>query len=209
LSILFGLHLILFVIVTLVSSDSDSKFAHKVKMVKPSNKRKNEHSQDTSSNKVLKEETKTSVISIRDMKKLDLIKHCEALQALNEKLLKENEILRTEIQENNVAVENPHSKITKIENNQKDEYGCHECDYVAYCIHDYEDHSHSSLEFECYHCSNRFETKHLVMMHTKSNHEESVPQCVQYLESDCTFGDHCWYIHDKSFKESTTSIKCN
>ena len=132
------------------------------------------------------------------MKKQDLIKHCEALQSLNEQLKRENENLKMHIDENNAAVENLHMKITRIENNQKDEYGCYECDFVANCIHDYEDHSHSDLQFECYHCMERFETKHLLMMHTKLSHEESVPDCVNFVESSCTFSENCWYIHDQS-----------
>ena len=89
-------------------------------MTKPNNKRKSEHIQETPSKKALNESSNASVISFKDMKKQDLIKHCESLQSLNEKLKKENENLKMHIDENNAAVENLHMKITRIENNQKD-----------------------------------------------------------------------------------------
>ena len=178
-------------------------------MVKPNSKRKLDNYQETPSKKVLKDTSKTSVIALKDMKKVDLIQYCESIEALNEQLRKENESLKMEIDQNNAAVEDLHEKISKIEKNQKDEYGCCECDFVANCIHDHEDHSHDPLEFECYHCLARFETKHLVMIHTKHNHEESVPHCVKYLETSCEFSNNCWFLHDESLRESKATFKCN
>ena len=156
-----------------------------------------------------KDDFKTTVVNLKDMKKIDLIKHCEAIQTLNEQLVEENNRLKVEIEENKSAIENLHRKITKLESNQKDEYGCPDCDFIANCIHDHEDHSHSPLEFECYYCNGRFETRHMVMVHTKVRHKESVPHCANYIENSCSFGENCWFIHEESQKEASATIKCN
>ena len=99
----------------------------------------------------------------------------------------------------------------------KDVYFCGECDYLADCIHDFNDHTHSSdgLEnhdkslFNCNFCDESFETLQEVMKHNKMIHTSSVQHCKHFLEDICYFGDNCWFLHSESFRNSEPSFKCN
>ena len=90
-----------------------------------------------------------------------------------------------------------------------------DCDYIADCIHDFNDHTHSPDEenenslFTCNFCDERFETLPEVMIHNKAIHTGSVQHCEKYLENDCFFGKSCWFLDSESFKNSDPSFECN
>ena len=148
---------------------------------------------------------------LKDMKKFELIKYCE-------ELLKEKDILIKQRAEQEADLLVASKKIEDLKSNQKDYYGCVSCDYVAYCIHDFTEHTHEheesigsesiKTEFPCYHCDQIFETRFSVMTHTKIDHREKVQHCYNYIEDSCTFGENCWYLHDNQHKESCISMKC-
>ena len=147
-----------------------------------------------------------SKVTLKEMKKVDLINHCDLLQMAHDKLQQENEILRKQLNECKDELKLIQSKDNS---NERNVYYCGECDYVADCIHDFTDHSHDEFEFTCYYCEGTFETKLLVMNHTKIYHFEQVQHCINFLQDSCSFGDDCWFRHDDSFKSSSESFKCN
>ena len=95
-------------------------------------------------------------------------------------------------------------------------YFCGDCDYLADCIHDFNDHTHSSDSlanlnmslFTCNFCDENFETLQEVMKHTKINHTSSVQHCKQFLENICFYGDNCWFLHSESYRNSEPSFNC-
>ena len=135
---------------------------------------------------------------LKEMKKQDLIKHCELLQVAHDQLVKENESLKLLQRKNE-----------ELDSKERDLYYCGECDFVATCIHDFTDHSHDEHAFQCYYCEGSFETKLLVMNHTKIHHPAEVEHCVNFLQGTCAFEKNCWFRHDESFKTSATCFKCN
>ena len=106
--------------------------------------------------------------------------------------------------------------ITNLDGASTQIYFCGECDYLADCIHDFNDHTHSSdgLEnhslslFTCNFCDESFETLQEVMKHKKNNHTNSVQHCKQFIENMCFYGDDCWFQHSESFRKSEPSFKC-
>ena len=51
---------------------------------------------------------------------------------------------------------------------------------------------------ECTICEEMFVTKSEVMMHKKTQHEESVPLCYKFKEGKCDFPpNRCCYFHNK------------
>ena len=141
--------------------------------------------------------------------------HKEAINLLKEtvKILEEKATLikkdkkTTEIQ----------TDISNLEGPSKDVYFCGDCDYLADCIHDFNDHTHSSddLEnpnmslFNCNFCDESFKTLADVMKHNKLKHTSSVQHCKQFLENICFYGDNCWFLHSETFRKSEPSFKCN
>ena len=117
--------------------------------------------------------------------------HKEAINLLEEtvKILEEKATLikkdkkTTEIQ----------TDISNLEGPSKDVYFCGDCDYLADCIHDFNDHTHSSddLEnpnmslFNCNFCDESFKNLSDVMKHNKLKHTSSVQHCKQFLENIC------------------------
>ena len=96
-------------------------------------------------------------------------------------------------------------------------YFCGDCDYLADCIHDFNDHTHSpedlsnldSSLFTCNFCDKRFETLQEVMKHKKNKHISSVQHCKQFLQNVCFYGDDCWFLHSESLRKSEPRFKCN
>ena len=70
---------------------------------------------------------------------------------------------------------------------------CGDCNYIADCIHDFNDHTHSPDEenensfLTCNFCDESFETLPEVMIHNKAIHASSVQHCEKYLENGCFF----------------------
>ena len=94
-------------------------------------------------------------------------------------------------------------------------YLCGDCDYVADCVHDFNDHTHNlhGLEDEdnsIFNCNFRsFETLQEVMMHNKTIHHGCVQHCKQFLNGICYFGNNCWFLHSESLRNSEPSLICN
>ena len=86
-------------------------------------------------------------------------------------------------------------------------YFCGECDYIADCFHDFNDHTHNSedlenienFSFSCKFCDECFRSMPEVMRHSKLVHTSYVQHCENYLENLCLFGENCWFIHSESF----------
>ena len=81
-----------------------------------------------------------------------------------------------------------------------------ECEYLADCVHDFNDHTHSLDDhenvdkalFTCRFCDETFETLAEVMKHNKLIHTSNVQHCYNFLENICLFGDRCWFLHSES-----------
>ena len=96
-------------------------------------------------------------------------------------------------------------------------YFCAECDYIADCFQDFNDHTHNSEDleniensaFSCKFCDEWFRSMPEVMRHSKLVHTSYVQNCENYLENLCLFGENCWFTHSESFRSSEQSFKCN
>ena len=102
-----------------------------------------------------------------------------------------------------------------MKNSNKEIYLCGDCDYVAECMHDFDDHTHTphqeenSSLFTCKFCDERFETLKEVMTHNRLMHTSNVQHCKQFLENSCFYGDNCWFMHSKTFRNSDPTFDCN
>ena len=161
--------------------------------------------------KIVKDEKRTNT-ALKDMKKVDLLKRCE-------ELLEENNLLKIKRSEMEAELTLFKEQINELKGNQKDYYGCFRCDYVAHCVHDFTDHTHehedlnvsgsSAIGYPCYYCEEVFDSKTLVMNHTRRAHNEKLQHCHNFLDDSCTYGEKCWYIHDDEYRNSCPNIKCN
>ena len=103
----------------------------------------------------------------------------------------------------------------EMKNSNKEIYLCGDCDYVAECMHDFNDHTHTphqeknSSLFTCKFCDERFETLSEVMTHNRLMHTSNVQHCKQFLENSCFYGDNCWFIHSETFRNSDPTFDCN
>ena len=95
-------------------------------------------------------------------------------------------------------------------------YLCEDCDYLAECVHDFNDHTHSPEEFEdlddaqipCKFCDETFDTISEVLNHNETIHTRKVPYCKYFIEGSCYYGDNCWFVHNETLKISEPCIKC-
>ena len=162
-----------------------------------------------------------AITSLKTMKKCDVITICEKLQISYDCALKEAENVKAqkiELEEKYTALESKYDALKK-EQSEKPVYLCSDCEYIADCIHDFNDHTHSpedfsetsfqNSNFNCNYCDEVFTTKSSLMQHTKESHREKVQNCFNYLDGSCVFGEHCWFIHNERMKETTSEIKCN
>ena len=178
--------------------------------------------------------------NMKALKKDDIIAKFNALQARFNILEKKNEVLEKEknthleaislleetvkILEKQVNVSNVDKKTKEIQTqtsdlklSNTDVFLCGDCDYIADCMHDFNDHTHSSdgLEdyenslFKCNFCDQSFGTLIEVMKHNKAVHPSSVPHCKEYLENSCFFGNSCWFHHSESLRNSEPTFRCN
>ena len=105
----------------------------------------------------------------------------------------------------------------KLEDARPQVYFCGDCDYLADCMHDFNDHTHSpdDLEnldkslFTCNFCEESYQTLQEVMKHNKIKHTSSVQHCKQFLQNVCFYGDNCWFLHSESLRKSEPRFKCN
>ena len=139
--------------------------------------------------------------------------HIEAINLLEEtiKILEDQANLR----HTDKKTKDVQTDTSKLEGEKSEVYLCGDCDYIADCIHDFNEHTHSSDEdnedslFTCNFCDEKFHTLPEVMKHNKAIHVNTVQHCKQYLENDCFFGKNCWFLHSESFKNSDPTFKCN
>ena len=141
--------------------------------------------------------------------------HIEAIYLLEETVKILEKQSTTEKQTKEIQTDTSELKYANTE-----VYLCGDCDYVADCIHDFNDHTHSldsgedmedpeNSHFSCHFCDKIFETLSEVMKHKKAVHTSSVRHCKQYLENVCFFGDSCWFLHSEAFRKSEPSFRCN
>ena len=141
--------------------------------------------------------------------------HKEAINLLEETV----KVLEKKVNQNKVEKKTTEiqTDFTNLDGASTQIYFCGECDYLADCIHDFNDHTHSSdglgnhtmSLFTCNFCEESFDTLQEVMKHKKINHTNSVQHCKQFIENMCFYGDDCWFQHSESFRKSEPSFKCN
>ena len=177
------------------------------------------------------------------LKKNELVDHVNALQEELTKIKEENRILIenekrhieaihlleetiTVLQNNKNNTEKEHKKtVDNLEETVKDlsskcanrsVYLCGECDYLANCVHDFNDHTHSQDDLEsednsqvdCKFCDESFGTLEEVMQHNKVNHTTNVQDCFNFLENSCWYGENCWFLHREITQNLEPSFKC-
>ena len=144
------------------------------------------------------------------------ITHIEAIHLLEETV---NVLEKKNNRNNGVYKQTKESQTDTFEmkNSNKEIYLCGDCDYVADCMHDFNDHTHTpdqedvenSSLFTCKFCDERFETLSEVMTHNRLMHTSNVQHCKQFLENSCFYGDNCWFIHSETFRNSDPTFDCN
>ena len=147
------------------------------------------------------------------MKKSDLVRYCQELLLKNNNLLEEKKKLYDSEKEHLVTIK---SLEENVEGLKQKLYFCGDCDYNADCIHDFNDHTHSTddpenvdnLNFSCRFCDEKFETLPEVMNHNKIIHTSNVQHCTDFLENICCRGENCWFLHNETFRNSEPSFKC-
>ena len=105
----------------------------------------------TKSIKIASEETKKG--KLKSMNKAELIKHCEDLLSLNKNLIEENHKLINAKNENMITIQSLELSVKELKERCANTpvYLCEECDYLAECVHDFNDHTHSTEDLEALH----------------------------------------------------------
>ena len=153
------------------------------------------------------------------MKKNDLVRYCQELLSEKNKLAEENTIISNLNKEQHKTIECLEKTVEELREKCSNTpvYLCTDCDYLAECVHDFNDHTHSpddienveESHFTCYFCEETFETMSDVMFHTKLIHTSNVQHCTMFLEDNCNFGDQCWFLHSDTLRIAEPNIKCN
>ena len=147
------------------------------------------------------------------------------LQSLTKKQLidkvqnleKELDLLRNKVNNQESLAKNPSVTIetqTLIEDDDIS-FPCKLCVYEAIGEFDLRIHmeyahdmdfDYGNVRFKCRKCQMKFQSKQDLMMHIKSEHTESLPNC-RYFQSDtCKFTENsCWFNHRKT---DDPSINC-
>ena len=143
-------------------------------------------------------------------------KHVEAIHLLEETItVLQNNENDTE-KEQKKTIDNLEEMIKELRSKfaNRSVYICGECEYLADCVHDFNDHTHSQDEieensqFNCRFCEETFGSLGEVMQHNKVNHTSNVQDCTNYLENSCWYGDNCWFLHRETLKNTEPSFKC-
>ena len=141
--------------------------------------------------------------------------HLEAINLLEETVrILEKQANVSTVDKKTIEIQTETSDL-KVSNTEV--FLCGDCDYIADCMHDFNDHTHSSdsLEdqenslFKCNFCDQSFGTLLEVMKHNKAVHPSSVPHCKEYLDNTCFFGNSCWFHHSESLRNSEPAFRCN
>ena len=169
------------------------------------------------STKIGTEANETS-IKLNAMKKSDLVKYCEKMLQNNNDLFEENSKYRDAEKQYKVTIDNLEKVVAELREKCANTpvYLCSDCDYLAECIHDFNDHTHSVDDdmdeeisyFNCNFCDEVFETLSEVMEHKKLIHTSNVQHCNQFLEGNCLYGNSCWFLHSETLKQSEPNIIC-
>ena len=188
---------------------------------KPQMKRKVTPTKQEPTNKSIKIGTEAAETSskLTSMKKLELVRYCEQLLNENKSLLQQkNQFIEAETQYK-LTLNNLEKTVEELKEKCSNTpvYLCSDCDYVAECVHDFNDHTHSiddgedqeNSNFNCKFCDESFETLSEVMEHKKLIHTSNVQHCKNYLENICLYGNSCWFLHSERLKNSEPDIKCN
>ena len=169
-------------------------------------------------NKSIKIGTEISEASIKliSMKKSELVRYCEELMLKNNELSEQNNTLIEAEKQNNLTVVNLEKTVAELKEKCSNTpvYLCSDCDYIAECIHDFNDHTHSiedvenqdEASFNCNFCNDAFETLSDIMEHKKLIHTSNVQHCNQFLEGNCLYGNSCWFLHSETLKQSEPNI---
>ena len=172
-------------------------------------------------NKSIKIGTEISEASIKliSMKKSELVRYCEELMLKNNELSEQNNTLIEAEKQNNLTVVNLEKTVAELKEKCSNTpvYLCSDCDYIAECIHDFNDHTHSiedvenqdEASFNCNFCNDAFETLSDIMEHKKLIHTSNVQHCKNFLENICLYGSSCWFLHSERLKNAEPDIKCN
>ena len=166
----------------------------------------------------IKNKTEETHVDLKSMKKIDLVSYCENLLSQNKDLMAKNETL--------IEMKDKHiDEINNLKNSVKElkekcsntpVYLCGDCDYVADCIHDFTDHTHSPDDFnqsdlsyfQCNFCEETFDSISEVMNHNKQLHTSHVQHCHKFLEDECYYGDKCWFLHSENHRNSSSDFQC-
>ena len=145
-------------------------------------------------------------------------KHIEAINLLEETVMVLQNKANDNQKEHKETIDNMEENMKELRSKceNKSVYLCGECDYLADCVHDFNNHTHSPDDeenndvslFECRFCDESFGTLAEVMKHNKIIHTSNVQHCVNFLEKICMYGDDCWFIHSESLQVSEPSFKC-
>ena len=158
---------------------------------------------------------------LKAMKKEDLVKHCEELLLSNKNLEEENSMLVKAKDEHIAQIETLEVAVRELKQKGANTpvYLCSDCNYIAECVHDFNDHTHSPDDFEndtqedlqlnCNYCGESFPTMSDVMTHNKLIHASNVQDCKHFLVGECYYGHNCWFLHREALKNSEPKIKCN
>ena len=165
-------------------------------------------------------ENKNTNYKLLSMKKSDLVKYCEEILQSNTVLIEENDKLIDTEKQHKMTIDNLEKTVAELKQKCANTpvYLCSECDYVAECVHDFNDHTHSIddddhdeeiMYFSCNFCEDSFESLSDVMEHKKIIHTSNVQHCKHFLQSLCTYGKSCWFLHSETLKNSEPNIQCN
>ena len=204
--------------VTLVPADAKQKLALiflKMSTSEKSNlKRKSVPSTTEPHKKSSKVENKANETysKLSSLRKSDLVKYCEGI------LEEMNKLVAIE-KENSLTIINLEKTVAELREKCANTpvYLCSDCDYLAECIHDFNDHTHSvddnnneeNTNFQCNFCDEVFETLSEVMDHKKLIHTSHVQHCKNFLENVCLYENSCWFLHSETLKNMEPSISCN
>ena len=93
--------------------------------------------------------SKETLVDLKSMKKIDLIQYCENILIRNQELIEDNKnLLKLKVkQADEIALLQKNNAELKEKCSNTPVYLCGDCDYLAECIHDFNDHTHSPEDF--------------------------------------------------------------
>ena len=160
------------------------------------------------------EETEKLKTEIKDLKEITKLKEQMKEQNLDDDVIVDNEVNLENMKENKTRTV-PQSQFPTGKNSKKEkEFNCPECFFQGTKL--IELNKHMSLKhgkgesnatgIKCRNCGDVFSEKWSLMNHRKNKHSNTVAQCRNFLDGNCTYQeDVCWWNHIKNQYEG---IKC-